>query len=213
VSLFGAALAGVIFGFLACVPVGPVNITVIHQALRRGLRSAFLLGLGAITGETVYAGIALAGQAHLPHDPTIQLIVRIIAVVVVVTLGIKNIRHRPDEERSERIAERIDERYHHPRALLLGFIMTITNLGLFLLWATLAAFLFAHEWVHPVFASRAACIAGVFTGGMLWYLGLAAIVSRAHRSIRPETTNLLIRICGVAFLLVAVLLTYKIFRP
>lgn len=212
-SLFAAGLTGLIFGFLASVPVGPVNITVVHQALHRGLRSAFLLGLGAIVGETIYAGIALAGHASLPHDPTLVLIVRIAAVAVVLALGIKNIRHRPDEERSERIAERIDERYHHPRALLLGFIMTISNLGLFLLWATLAAFLFAHEWVQPVFASRAACLAGIFAGGMLWYLGLAAIVSRAHRSIRPETTNLLIRFCGAVFLLIAVLLIYKIFRP
>jgi threonine/homoserine/homoserine lactone efflux protein len=213
VSYIVAALAGLIFGFAACVPIGPVNITVIHQALRRGFRAAFLTGLGAITGESVYAGLALAGHSKLPHDPTVLFIVRIVAVGVVITLGIRNLRHRPDVERSERIAERIDERYHHPRALLLGFLMTITNLGLFILWATLTAILFAHGWVDPVSPSRAACLAGVFSGGLLWYFGLATVVGRAHRSIRPETISFLIRICGGIFLLVAVLLLYKIIRP
>jgi threonine/homoserine/homoserine lactone efflux protein len=212
-SFFETALAGLFFGFLACVPVGPVNITVIHQALHRGVRTAFLTGLGAIAGETIYAGLALAGHAHLPQNPTILWTVRIVAVSVVIYLGIKNLRHRPDDARSEQIAERLEERYHHPRALLLGFLMTITNVGLFILWATLVAVLLAHGWVDPGLPSRAVCVAGVFAGGLLWYLGLASAVARAHKIIPPQTTNLLIRICGGIFLLVAVLLIYKMFKP
>ncbi len=212
-SYLVTAVAGFVFGFVACVPVGPVNITVIHHALRRGFRGAFQIGLGAICAETIYAGIALAGQAHLPDNPTIVAAFRGAAVVIVAFLGFRNLSHKPDEQRAEQIAENVDRRWHHPRAILLGFLLTLSNLTLLVLWATLAAVLFAHSWVRPISPSRATCIAGVFAGGLLWYFLLAAIVGRAHRKIRPESINLLIKGCGVFFLVLAVLLAYKIFRP
>jgi threonine/homoserine/homoserine lactone efflux protein len=213
VSLLVASVAGFLFGFAACVPVGPVNITVIHQALHRGFRGAFLIGLGAICAETIYAGIALAGQSHLPNNPTLVAALRGAAVVVVAFLGFKNLFHQPDTQQAEQIAEKLDRRWHHPRSLLLGFVLTLSNLTLLILWATLAAVLLAHNWVQPLPASRASCIAGVFTGGLLWYFLLSAIVGRAHRKIRAESINPLIRGCGVFFLLLAILLAYKIFRP
>ena len=205
--------AGFLSGFAACVPVGPVNITVIHQALRRGFRSAFLTGLGAICAETIYAGLAMTGHSYLPNNPVLLAAMRGAAVVIVAFLGVKNLLHRPDEQRSERIAERLDERWHHPQAWLLGFLLTLSNLTLFVLWATILAVLFAHGWVQLVSSSRSVCVAGVFSGGLFWYFLLAAIVGRAHRRIRPESINFLIRGCGVFFLVLAVLLAYKIFRP
>ena len=53
-------LAGFIAGFIVAVPVGPVNLTVINQALRRGFFAAFLIGIGAMCAETVYAASRLA---------------------------------------------------------------------------------------------------------------------------------------------------------
>jgi threonine/homoserine/homoserine lactone efflux protein len=213
VSYFIAAAAGFLFGFAACIPVGPVNITVVHQALRRGFRSAFQVGLGAIFAETIYAALALLGQSHLPNNPTTVAALRGAAVVIVAFLGFRNLFHKPDETQAEQIAERVDRRWHHPRAALLGFLLTLSNLTLLVLWATLAAVLFAHNWVQPVPASRASCISGVFVGGLLWYFLLSAIVGRAHRRIRPESINWLIKACGVFFLFLAALLTYRIFRP
>jgi threonine/homoserine/homoserine lactone efflux protein len=210
---FVAWTAGFIVGFAACVPLGPVNITVIHQALHRGFLRAFLTGLGAICAETIYAGLALAGHSHLPNNPILLAAMRGAAVVVAAFLGIKNLLHKPDEQQSERIAERLDQRWHHPQAWLLGFLMTLSNLTLFLLWATLAAVLFAHGWVEPDASSRSLCLSGVFVGGLFWYSLLAEIVARAHRSIRPESINLLIRGCGAFFLALAILLAYRIFRP
>lgn len=212
-SSLGAAAAGLIFGFVACVPVGPVNITVIREALSRGFRRAFQVGIGAICAESVYAWLGLIGQSHLPHDPIVLAALRGAAVVIVAYLGFKNLLHKPDERRAETIAERMDLRWHHPRSVILGFLLTLSNVTLLVLWATLAAVLFAHDWVQPVPASRASCIAGVFTGGLLWYFLLSWTVGRAHRRIRPESINRLIRACGLFFLFLAALLTYRIFRP
>ena len=51
--LFESLVAGLVCGFVVAVPIGPVNLTVIKQALRRGFLPAFLVGLGAMSAETI----------------------------------------------------------------------------------------------------------------------------------------------------------------
>lgn len=213
-ALVRSLVAGCFCGFVVSVPVGPVNLTVINQALRNGFWIAFLAGLGAIFAESIYASLMLAGHSSILDKPSVVLVLRIAAVVVIALLGVRYLLANTDKlELSAATAERVDQRWHHPRSFLLGFILTISNLMLLLIWATLAAVLFARDWVQPDLASRAVCIAGVFTGGALWFFLLAFFVSRAHRRVKPKTLTVLVRASGIVFLLFAGLLAYKLFYP
>jgi threonine/homoserine/homoserine lactone efflux protein len=206
-------LAGLICGFVVSIPVGPVNLTVINQALRRGFRSAFLVGLGAICAEVIYASLMLAGHSSLVLSrPSVAYGMRVVAVAVIAAVGIRNLLLKPEKiEAGAATVERVDARWHHPRSFLLGFILTISNLVLVLMWATLAAALFTHDWVQPDLPGRALCATGVFFGGVVWFLLLAFFVSRAHRRVKNETLISLVRGCGVLFLGFAALLAYKLF--
>jgi threonine/homoserine/homoserine lactone efflux protein len=214
-DLAKALVAGIGCGFVVSIPVGPVNLTVINNALRKGFLSAFLAGVGAIVAETIYAALMLAGHSSLLDKPGVALTMRIVAVIVITGLGIRSVLAKPEqiEARSAAQAERVDERWHHPRAFLLGFLLTMSNIVLVLLWATLAAMLFVHDWVQPEWSSRAMCIGGVFVGGVLWFFLLAFFVSRAHRRVSPRALTMLVRVCGVVFLIFAVLLAYRLFVP
>jgi len=214
-DLFLAFLAGLGCGFVVSVPVGPVNLTVINNALRKGFLSAFLAGLGAIVAESIYATLMLAGHSSLLDQPKISLAMRIVAVAVIAGMGVRSLLAKPErfEKQSAAAAERADVRWHHPKTFLLGFVLTISNLMLVLLWATLAALLFAREWVTPEPLSRMICVAGVFTGGVLWFLLLAFFVSRAHRRVKPRTLTLFVRGCGIVFLIFAMLLAYRLVVP
>jgi threonine/homoserine/homoserine lactone efflux protein len=156
----------------------------------------------------------LAGHSSILDKPSVLLVLRIVSVAVIALLGIRYLLAKTVKlELSAATVERVDQRWHHPRSFLLGFILTISNLMLVLIWATLAALLFARDWVQPELASRAACIAGVFTGGALWFFLLAFFVSRAHRRVKPKTLTALVRASGIVFLLFAGLLAYKLFYP
>ena len=217
--LLQALAAGLGCGFVVSIPVGPVNLTVINNALRNGFLSAFLAGLGAIVAESIYAALMLAGHsslhASLLNQPQIALAMRIVAVVVIGGIGLHSLRAKPEqfEAQSAAAAERVDVRWHHPKTFLLGFVLTISNLMLVLLWATLATGLFAREWVTPEPLSRLACLVGVFSGGVLWFLLLAFFVSRAHRRVKPQTLTRLVRVCGIVFLVFAGLLAYRLVVP
>ena len=214
-ELMRSLAAGSLCGFVVSVPVGPVNLTVINQALRKGFLVAFMAGLGAICAECIYASLMLAGHSSLLDKPSVVLGMRVAAVVVIALLGIRNLLMKPEklDQTSAATAERVDERWHHPRSFLLGFILAVSNLMLLLVWATLATVLFARDWVQPDLANRATCVAGVLAGGALWFFLLAFFVSRAHRRVKPNTLTALVRACGVVFLLFAGMLAYQLFAP
>ena len=212
-------IAGFICGFVVSVPVGPVNLTVINQALRRGFGVAFLVGLGAIIAESLYATLMLWGHSSILHQPqvfgiprkSVVLGLRIVAVAVITALGLRYLLFRPERiDASEVAAERLDERWHHPQSFILGFALTISNLMLMVLWATIVTLLFAHEWVTRTRPSRVLCVLGVLIGGSAWFSMLAFFVSRAQRRIKAGTLTLLVRGCGVVFLGFAALLAYKL---
>ena len=206
-------IAGFICGFVVSIPVGPVNLTVINQALRNGFLRAFHVGLGAIFAETIYATLLMAGHSSVLDKPHVRDALRVISVVVIVGVGLRSLLFKPEKfQASEVVAERMDERWHHPRAFLLGFILTIFNLMLVVLWATLAAVLFARDWVQPELLSRVTCSVGVFVGGTGWFALLAYFVSRAHRRVKLETLTVLVRVCGVVLIVFAALLAYKLFQ-
>jgi threonine/homoserine/homoserine lactone efflux protein len=214
-DLMQALLAGLVVGFVVCIPIGPVNLTVIRYALRNGFLPAFLVGLGAASADTVYATILMAGHTALLEKPIVARLMQVVAVVVIAGIGIRSLLFREEtvEARDEARAVQVDERWHHPRAFILGFILTISNLMLIVLWATLSAFLFAREWVSPELMSRMMCSAGVLTGCSSWFLLLSFFVSLAHRRVKPRTLTFLVRSCGVVFLVFAALLAYRIVVP
>jgi threonine/homoserine/homoserine lactone efflux protein len=214
-------IAGFVCGLVVSVPVGPVNLTVINQALRRGFGAAFLMGIGAIFAESVYASLMLWGHSSILQTPrvfgiprqSIVLALRVAAVVVVAVLGIRYLFFQPERlDASEAAAKKLDDRWHHPRSFFLGFALTITNFMLVVVWATLITIVFAHDWVTPTRASRVMCVLGVLLGGTTWFFMVAFFVSRAHRRVKSETLTALVRACGVLFLVFAALLAYKLCR-
>ena len=206
-------LAGWITGLVVCLPIGPVNLTVINTTLRKGFLRGFLVGAGAVLADLVYVSLALAGHASLPRNPRLLIGIQVVAIVVVTALGLRNLFQKTAkfEVRSEATAERVDERWHHPRSFLLGFLLAISNLGLLVVWATITAGLAARELVDTgLAASRWACGTGIGVGAVSWFALIAWIVSHAHRRITPETLAWAARICGIVFLLFAVALVYNL---
>src|SRR5688572_22512685 len=64
-ALFLAGLTGLVFGVLLCIPVGPVNLTIMNEGARRGFKWAAMIGAGATLMEAIYCGIAFTGFAAL----------------------------------------------------------------------------------------------------------------------------------------------------
>lgn len=208
-----AFVAGLLCGIIISIPLGPVGLAVINQTLRRGFLSGFKLALGGACGEVIYSSLMLAGHSAFFNYPVFTHVAQFLAIAIMAILGTRYVFFKPEQLRlGEAAAERVDERWHHPRSFLLGFLMTSTNVMLALLWATIGAFLFAHDWVSPEIDSRAGCVIGAAIGSALWFSMLAWFVARAHRRVTPRTLTLLVRVCGIVLLAMTVLLTWRVAR-
>src|SRR5204862_444526 len=84
-----AILAGFIVGVLLCVPVGPVNLTILNEGARRGFKWAALIGAGATVMELIYCGIAFTSFATFFGRGWIKSVMEVFSVTFLMFLGFK----------------------------------------------------------------------------------------------------------------------------
>lgn len=205
------ALAGLICGYLVAIPVGPVNITVMNEALARGFLRPFLIGVGAVTAEAIYCGLALAGFQSVLALPRVRAVMVLVSFLVVTVLGFKYLLMQKQfgDNAALLVEHELEEKLHLHRGYWLGFGMTLGNPFILLVWGMLAAVLFEHGWVRPG-CSQFAMVGGMIGGGTLWFLTLSWATSRGHHRVSPRTLHVLTRLSGAFLLAAGVLLGAKL---
>src|SRR5437899_10616818 len=123
-----AGLTGFISGFLPCVPVGPINLTIINEGARRGFRWAFRIGLGAVLMEVIYCTMAFTGFASFFSRGYIKAAMELFSFVFMLFLGVKFLLARSIEA-TTRIDAQIEEKLHHRSALMTGFVSVMRTPG------------------------------------------------------------------------------------
>src|SRR5437660_2032420 len=84
-----AALTGFLSGLLLSIPVGPINLTIMNEGARRGLKWAALIGLGATAMEVIYCFIAFTGFASFFEGGYIKAAMELFTFLVMLFLRIK----------------------------------------------------------------------------------------------------------------------------
>src|SRR5688500_4635729 len=117
-----AILTGFLAGFALCIPVGPVNITILNEGARRGFKWAAMIGLGATAMEVLYCTIAFTGFASFFSSGLIKSLMEVFSVAFMLFLGVRILVARPGpvmaklehgmEKLEHRIEERIEEKLH-----------------------------------------------------------------------------------------------------
>lgn len=206
-----AALTGFIAGFLLCIPVGPVNITILNEGARRGFKWAALIGIGATAMEVLYCAIAFTGFASFFQQGLIKSLMEVFSVAFMLFLGVRFLMARPGpvleqlEHRmgklEHRIEERIEEKLHPHSAFMIGFVRTLANPGVLLGWILLGAIFMARGWVKPDLEGKLFCLLGVAVSVALWFTGLSWIISFGHKKFTEKTLMKMERISGLSLIL------------
>ena len=205
-----AGLAGFLCAMMfACIPVGPINLTILNEGAQRGFVWAFCIGLGAVVMDTIYCTISFTGVAQFLDHGFAKAFMQVMSFVFLLFLGFKFLLAQTVrvptklDSASERLEARIEQRIHPHSAFATGFFRVLANLGVLVAWVVISANLMTHDLVDEAWAARAACVAGVFAGTTLWFLILSLGVSRGHGRFGEKTLLRLQHISGLCLIATA----------
>ncbi len=202
-SILVAGLTGALGGLIVSIPIGPINLTIMNEGARRGFKWGLLIGLGATLMEVLYCALAFTSFASVFSSGMIGAAMQIFSFAFMLFLGFRFLFATSVpvvEDFGHRIEERIEEKLHPRSAFWTGFVRTMANPGVLLLWVVLGANFISRGWVEPNGRGKIACLTGVAVGVGVWFLGLSWAVSLGHRKMNAKSLRKLEISSGILLL-------------
>jgi threonine/homoserine/homoserine lactone efflux protein len=196
-------IVGLFVGLLAAVPVGPINLYVASQTLKRDFLHGLLAGLTTSLLDITACMIALTGffKLKLSIGPDIRPALKVVAAIILILLSRKLIR---DSQTFKIPAEGDRIPAATPKPVLGVLLLYATNPTLYMFWIAVAGTVTGHKivqhggWKAAVFA--AACGVGSFS----WYVSLVRFVSSRQSRIRPDVFRKILFYMGLALVAFAI---------
>jgi threonine/homoserine/homoserine lactone efflux protein len=186
-------LVGLIIGFVAAIPLGPVNVFVISQTLKRDYLHGLLGGLTTAFLDFLYCLVALAGFFQIRAALNAPVMIAMKSLGAVILLGLsyrllltaKRFTLPAPGERTQALSV---------RPVLGVLLLYISNPTIYAFWIAVAGTMTGHNLLghnawNTVFFSLACGV-----GSLLWYLILVRFVAKRQNRLRPETFRLILRL-------------------
>jgi len=195
-------LLGIFFGLLASVPLGPVNLFVVSQSLKRDLSHGLLAGMTAATLDATFCFIALAGffQIKLNLPPYSMSVLKVVAAVIIFLLARKLIQ---DSQKFEIPQDRDKVPSASPKPILGVILLYVTNPTLYMFWIFVAGVVTGHNLLGSNivrYGTWSAVGFAVVVGlsSFAWYFGLVRFVCHHQTRIHQRTFRKILYYLGLA---------------
>lgn len=192
---------GVLVGFLAAAPVGPVNLLVIRLAAIGGFPTALAAGAASTLADAVFAGAAIFGVGWVSEFmQTHRTLVHLAGGLLMLGFGIGVLVSHPHLS-----AAAAPSREARLAAVVSAFAMTITNPAAIIGFAAMVGGLgrFAPTPEDPLGAG--VMLAGVVLGSLGWWTALSALVVRFRHRIGDRVLERVNRAIGAVIVFIGVL--------
>ncbi|MBP5366236.1 MAG: LysE family transporter [Bacteroidales bacterium] len=206
-SLILFLVKGIVIGFLASIPLGPIGVLCIQRTLSRGRRSGFASGLGAASSDFIYAIIAgFSVSMVMEFVQEQQKILTILGAIILIGLGLKIYFTNPVVQMRRQRLKRSSGMWHD---YISTFLLTITN--------PLAIFLFLGAFSvvgsETTIYLQCAMLSGVFVGAASWWFVLTMLVGIFRKKFTIKRIYYLNKIAGSCIIaIVLVTLIVEFFR-
>lgn len=176
VAITRSVFQGFLIGLSIACPPGPINLEIFRRALAGGFSRGWFVGLGACTGDFLWALLTLTGAAVIANDPRIRLAMGILSAAILLVLGIHLLRgwfRRRNE------VQTVDptRRFTAKGGFFLGFSLSLTSP-----WNVSFWFAVVGQGIGKAteFSSALLFAGGVLLGAFTWINVLSAGVARGR---------------------------------
>ena len=191
-------LDGIIVGFSASVPLGPIGVLCIQRTLNRGRMAGFVSGLGAALSDTIYAIVAGFSLSCVLEVIEAQMLWwQLAGAVILIIMGVKIFLSNP--------AIQLRRQKRKNSSLLQDFastfLITITNpLAIFLFIAA-----FSVVGGEKQFDMQLMLVSGVFIGAASWWLTLTSLIGLFRKKINLRRLYWINKIAGSTIVILVVI--------
>ncbi len=191
-------LDGIIVGFSASVPLGPIGVLCIQRTLNRGRMAGFVSGLGAALSDTIYAIVAGFSLSFVLDVIEAQMLwLQLAGAVILIIMGVKIFLSNP--------AIQLRRQKRKNSSLLQDFastfLITITNpLAIFLFIAA-----FSVVGGEKQFDMQLMLVSGVFIGAASWWLTLTSLIGLFRKKINLRRLYWINKIAGSTIVILVVI--------
>jgi len=173
-------LEGMAVGVALAAPIGPINVEIIRRGLDGGFRHGWLVGLGAVTADTLYCLLVVTGLAPLSDSGALRAPLFLAGAAVLLYVGIASVRAA---RRGSSASAKINS---SRRSYLTGLIMAAANpLGI-VYWLSVGAALVASAVARSGRCATPFLIGGVFAGIVSWVTLLSTMTQVGRRFVSPR---------------------------
>ncbi len=196
---------GLLIGWGAAIPIGPVNLEITRRHLNHGMACGLCTGLGACSADLTYLFLLALGVLGLLKQPEILRGVGLLGSLLLLWFAYQALKNKSAESISSVVAASLLKNWSE------GYGMTLFNPYTILFWASLSS------QVALISAGSAGAIwrvsLGVLLGTVSWVLGLNACLYLTKHRITPGMIGFLNRLGGIILLLFALFGLFRVFVP
>lgn len=175
-EMLGLIIYGMTVGVTLAAPIGPINVEIIRRGIRDGFVHGWVLGLGALSADTIYAALIVGGLTPLADRPTLRVPLFLAGGVMLAWVGWMSVRTalRGDA------ADAYDTVPRRGRSYATGFLMAIFNPMGIVYWLSVGAALVADAVQRVGQVGSPVLVMGVMFGIFCWvtFISVLAQISR-----------------------------------
>jgi L-lysine exporter family protein LysE/ArgO len=194
-QMLGLLFSGMGVGVVLAAPIGPINIEIIRRGLLQGSRAGWLVGLGALTADTLFATLIVSGITQVADRPALRIPLYVAGALMLAYIGTMSLRQAlggPIELRGAVQAR--------SRAYLTGFLMAALNPMGIVYWLSVGSALVAEAVAQVGRAGSPVLVGGVFCGIFCWVTLLAILVHFGRRFVNERVMRWITGLSGMVLI-------------
>lgn len=195
---------GILIGFLASIPIGPVSILIIQRTINRNRLTGFFSGIGAALSDTFYASIAgFSMVLVLNFIREHEFLFKTLGSAILLLLGFIILFSKPKKTEKEKT-----ENSTYLKVIISTFLLTVSNpLIVFMHLAIFSGFQISLQIEKT--AEAIFLLSGFLIGAVLWWFILTGLLTVFKKRFSLIFGIWLNRIAGSA-IVIMVFVTYLI---
>jgi threonine/homoserine/homoserine lactone efflux protein len=190
-QMLGLLFSGMGVGVVLAAPIGPINVEIIRRGLLQGSRAGWLVGLGALTADTIFATLIVSGITQVADRPALRVPLYAAGALMLIYIGWMSIRRAQGGPIALREAAT-----GHSRAYLTGFLMAALNPMGIVYWLSVGSALVAEAVAKVGRGGSPVLVGGVFVGIFCWVTALALMVHFGRRFVNERVMRWITGISG-----------------